>query len=115
MAARVVTIHLKAGMPTIDEARRRLIDEIDKARRGGATAMKIVHGYGSSGVGGTLRHAIRRSLRKRVKEKVIRAFVPGEEWDPFDPATQMVIEACPDLERDTDLKGYNEGITVVLL
>ncbi len=115
MAGRVVTVNLKAGMPTVEEARARLKSDIDRARSGGASAMKIIHGYGSSGFGGSLRHAIRRSLRKRVKESVIRAYVPGEEWDPFDATTQEILEACPSLERDADLKGYNEGVTIVLL
>jgi hypothetical protein len=115
MAGHVVTVNLKSGMPTVEEARARLKIELDKARSSGAAALKIIHGYGSSGVGGALRHAIRRSLRKRVKESIIRAFAAGEEWDPFDPVTQEILNACPALQRDKDLKNYNEGITVVLL
>ena len=115
MPKRIGIVTLKAGMPTVEEARARLKAEIDKARRSGLVALKIIHGYGSSGVGGSLKHGIRRSLRKRVKEGRIRAFVGGEEWDIFDDSTRLILDACPELANDNDLRGYNEGITIVLL
>jgi hypothetical protein len=115
MASQIKTIMLKEGLPTIAEARARLNAEIDKARRAGVLALKIVHGYGSSGRGGTLKEAIRASLRKRRKEGRIRAFVPGEKWDGMDETARQIIEECPELSRDPDLGRYNEGITLVLL
>jgi len=109
------TIMLKEGRPTVAEARARLNAELESARRGGIIALKIVHGYGSSGVGGALRDAIRASLRKRRKEGRIRAFVTGERWDSLDETGRLLLEACPELSRDPDLGRYNEGITLVLL
>jgi len=115
MATKIGVITLKAGMPTVEEARTRLKSEIDRAKKSGMVALKIIHGYGSSGVGGSLKHAVRRSLRKRVKEGRIRSFVGGEEWDIFEEHTREILEECPELGKDRDLRGYNEGITVVLL
>ena len=115
MANRLGVVALKAGMPTVEEARARLKSEIDGARQSGLIALKIIHGYGSSGVGGSLKHAIRKSLRKRVKERQIRSFVGGEEWDIFEERTREILEECPELGKDRDLRGYNEGITIVLL
>jgi len=115
MANRIGVVTLKAGMPTVEEARARLKSEIAKAKKTGMVALKIIHGYGSSGVGGSLKHAIRKSLRKRVKEGQIRSFVGGEEWDIFEESTRQILDECPELGKDRDLRGYNEGITVVLL
>ena len=115
MAQKVAVVSVKAGMPTVEEARAKLKTEIDKARQAGTAALKIIHGYGSTGVGGRLRGAIRKSLRKRKKEGLIRCFVAGEEWDIFAESTRLVLEECPELRRDPDLGRYNEGITVVLL
>lgn len=109
------TIMLKQGMPTVAEGRSRLNAEIDSARQAGVVALKVIHGYGSTGVGGALRNGVRASLRKRRKEGRIRAFVAGEQWDVFDATTQAMIEACPDLGRDGDLRRGNEGVTVILL
>lgn len=115
MPGQLHTIMLKAKLPTVTEARATLIAEIDKARAAGATAIKVIHGYGSSGRGGELRPAIRRSLRKRKKEGRIQLFVTGEAWDVCEPDTQQIIDACPALRRDRDLGRHNEGVTFVLL
>lgn len=115
MTRRVSVLHVKSGMPTVDEARARLRAELERAGKSGIVVLKIIHGYGSSGVGGSLRHAIRRSLRKRLKEGRIRCFVPGEAWDIFEESTREILDACPELGRDADLKKHNEGVTVVLL
>ncbi len=115
MPGKMRTIILKEGRPTVEEARTRLNTELESAHRGGIVALKIVHGYGSTGVGGALRDAIRASLRKRRKEGRIRAFVTGEHWDSLDETARLLIDACPELSRDADLGRYNEGITMVLL
>ena len=115
MPAVLYIAQVKEGLPTVAEGRRRLATELDKARGAHAVAVKVIHGYGSRGVGGALREAIRRSLAKRKKEGRIRAFVAGEKWDLFDPAAREILDACPELARDPDLNRYNEGITVVLL
>ncbi len=115
MAANVHIANLEANRPTVEEARQRLAAELDKARAAGAVVVKLIHGYGSSGRGGALREALRRSLQKRKKEGRIRAFAAGEKWDTSDPAARQILEECPELARDPDLNRYNEGITVVLL
>ena len=115
MSVRVRTVNLKSGMPTVDEARSRLIDEIDNASQRGDHVLKLIHGYGSSGVGGKLKDAIRSSLRRRRKEGKIRSFVAGENWSAFDKVTNEILEACPQLDKDSDLNRQNEGITIVLL
>jgi hypothetical protein len=115
VAEKVRVLTIKTGMPTVEEARATLNSEIDKAKRSGIIALKIVHGYGASGVGGRLRDAIRASLRKRRKEGKIRSFVTGEQWAAVEAVTRELLEECPELRRDMDLNRYNEGITFVLL
>ena len=115
MAGVVHTIKLKEGMPRVEEARARLNAELERARDRGTTALKIIHGYGSSGTGGRLRTAIRNSLKRRQKEGTIRCFAAGERWSVFDEVARQILEECPELAKDPDLNGYNEGITIVLL
>ncbi|RIK64261.1 MAG: hypothetical protein DCC65_14690 [Planctomycetota bacterium] len=52
LGSRMLTVVLKEGMPTAEEARRRLSEALDEARGRGMAALKLVHGYGSSGAGG---------------------------------------------------------------
>jgi hypothetical protein len=115
MSEKVRVFAAKAGSPTVEEARARLNGAIEKAKRSGVVVLKVIHGYGSSGVGGALKDAIRNSLRKRRKEGAIRAFVSGEKWSVFEEAARQMMDECPELARDPDLNGYNEGITFVLL
>ena len=109
------TINIKHDMPTVEEARKRLLAELASAKAKGFTALKLIHGYGSTGQGGALKDALRRSLTLRRKEGVIRSWVAGERWDPFETAAREMMDACPELSRDSDLGRGNEGVTVVLL
>ena len=109
------TIVIKDGMPTVEEARRRLLTELVSARAKGLAAIKLIHGYGSTGQGGALRDALRRSLTLRRKEGKIRSWVAGERWDPFEQVAREVIDEVPELARDQDLGRGNEGVTIVLL
>ena len=111
----VITLNIKSDMPTVDEARRRLIIELQRAKAKGAKAMKLIHGYGSTGVGGKLRDGLRSSLSRRRKEGLIQSWVAGEKWDPFDPVSQAMLDACPELARDRDIGQGNPGVTIVLL
>ena len=115
MAAALMTINLERGMPTVEQAQRRLIGELARARAAGAKAVKLIHGYGSSGVGGKLRIGVRQSLAARKRQGAIKGFVPGEDWDIFQAESRLFLEACPELSRDQDLGRGNAGITLVLL
>ena len=115
MAANMVTVNLEQGMPTLDQAKQRLIAELGRARATGAKAVKLIHGYGSSGVGGKLRIGIRQFLASKKRQNAIRLFIAGEDWDIFHADSRQLLEVCPDLSRDRDLGQGNPGITLVLL
>jgi len=75
--------NVEAGSPVLDEARRVVIGEIKQAKREGVKVLKVIHGYGSSGQGGTLRVGLRRSYGLRKKEGVIREFIGGKNFSVF--------------------------------
>lgn len=115
MATKMIIINLEHGMPTVEQATHRLAGELIRARAQGAKAVKIIHGYGSSGVGGKLRLGIRAALADRKRRGDIREAVSGESWSIFDEGARRVLEAYPDLNRDRDFERGNAGITIVLL
>jgi len=61
------TLNLKEFMPTVEQALKMIEIEIETAKKEGMKALKVVHGYGSSGVGEKLtRHCqIGQNLQKR--------------------------------------------------
>ena len=115
MATSVMTINLEEGMPTVAQVQTRLIGELGRSRAAGAKAVKLIHGYGSTGVGGKLRIGVRQFLSVKKRQNKIKSFVSGEEWDIFDEESRNLLESCPDLAKDRDLGRGNPGITLVLL
>ncbi len=109
------TANIEEGRPTVDVAMKRVTFEIKYAKRHGYIALKLIHGYGSSGVGGRIRTGTRKYLAKLKEDKEICDFEPGEEFEIFNKITQQILNKCPDASKDNDLNRHNSGVTVVLL
>lgn len=69
-------VNLEAGLPYVDQAIKRLTFEIHHSRKLGCTALKIIHGYGSSGTGGRIRTESRKYLARLKGQGTIRDFLP---------------------------------------
>ena len=115
MSGRVRIINLEEGFPTRDQACQKLEAALTRARKDGVAALKVIHGYGSTGAGGVLRFAIRGFLRQRKEKGEIAAFVNGESWSSFDERSKLVFARAPELVLDRDVGRGNKGITLVLL
>lgn len=102
-------------MPTVDEALRRLENEIALARREKAAMLKVIHGYGSGGEGGDIRVAVQRRLKEMIESGEVRGCIFGEDWSKSDEAAWHLIQKRPELKSDRDLGRGNQGITIVLL
>lgn len=109
------TINVEVGMPTVEVGQKRLYLEIITARNQGYSFLKVIHGYGSSGVGGRLKKGMLEFLAAKQKDGLVKAFVPGEDWNIFNQTTREIIEQCDDLRKDSDLGNTNHGITIVMI
>jgi hypothetical protein len=108
-------INIEAGMPIVEVGQKRLYLEIVTAKRQGIIALKVIHGYGSSGVGGRLKKGVLEYLAAKKKEGLVKAFVPDEDWSIFNQDSRDIMEQCDDLRKDNDLGNSNLGITIVLI
>ena len=106
---------MEAGKPLVDQAIKRLTFELSHSRALGCTVLKIIHGYGSSGTGGSIRRRVRQELQRLKDRGEVADFIPGEEFTIFNPAVLRAFQRCASLRRDRDLERHNNGITVVLL
>ena len=111
----VRTFNVEARLPTLDEARRLVLEEIKRAKREGLKVLKVIHGYGSSGQGGALCIGLRKSFRLRKKEGAIKDFIAGEDFSIFNERVLALLEAVPELRGDPDLNATNEGVTILWL
>jgi hypothetical protein len=115
MGFAIKTVILKDGMPSVEQARARLSSEIHVAQQAGIKILKVVHGYGSTGVGGDLRIALQSTLRQMAAKKEIRDCIYGENWRKSDERSWELLKQMPELKADSDLGRSNKGITLVLL
>lgn len=112
---RIKTINVKSDLPSVNEALQRLEREIALARRDKSVVIKIIHGYGSSGVGGDIRIAVQRRLRELVESGEIRGSIFGEDWSKSSDESWRLLQSQPGLKDDPDLGRRNPGITIVLI
>jgi Smr domain-containing protein len=115
MSANLVIVNLETGLPDRVQALERIKVALTQARKNGTTVLKIVHGYGSSGVGGILRPVVRNFLRQAKEKREIRLFVNGESFSSFDQRSKDLLAQAPQLLLDRDLGRANKGITLVLI
>ena len=115
MSGRLRVINLEEGFPSRDRACQKLEAALARARKDGIVAVKLIHGYGSTGEGGVLRFAIRGFLRQRKEKSEITAFVNGESFSSFEERSKLLLAKVPELLLDHDLGRGNRGITLVLL
>ena len=108
-------VNLEEGMPTVEQARTRLRSEILTAQSAGHKLLKVVHGYGSSGIGGDLRFALQATLRQMVTRGEIRDCIYGENWRTSDERSWELLKRMRELKDDRDLGKGNRGITIVVL
>ena len=108
-------VNIKADLPTAGEAVRRVTYNIRNGKAWGASAIKIIHGYGSTGKGGKIRIEVRRYLNEQKAKGFVREVIPGEEFSIFSAATIRAFDACGELRKDHDLERHNNGMTIIIL
>jgi len=81
-------------------------------KRQGCKAVLIIHGYGSTGVGGAIKLAVRKCLNEKSMCGIVRAFSGGENW--IDKKREL-ISICGNLKNNEHRISGNEGVTVVVL
>jgi hypothetical protein len=113
--APIKIINLEDGMPKVEEARLRMQRELKVARQQGYAAVKLIHGYGSSGAGGSLRIELQKELQRLSSAGAVKSFIAGEDWRVSDEQTWELLKRYPEWKRDSDLGRANKGISIVVL
>jgi len=108
-------VNIKSDLPIVDDAIKRITYNIMNASARGVSAIKFIHGYGSSGKGGSIRTEARKYLDRQIARGQIKGYIKGEDFSIFDENTRTAFAVCDDLRRDSDLERHNNGITIVIL
>ena len=108
-------VNLKENAPSVDEAIANFKIELEICKKEGVKVIKFVHGYGSHGVGGVICMNIRKLCLSLKKQKVIKDFLLGNEWDISCEKCFNILTNLKDCYNDEDLNHQNPGITIVVL
>lgn len=93
-----------------DAVERELRETLQKSRNSPSIrVLKVIHGYGSTGRGGTTRETVRNW--GYVNRGRIRGVIHGEDYGLTDAETVDLRQAVGDFP-DPDLGAQNGGITV---
>ena len=111
----IYEVSVKEGMPPVEEALRRLEAALKTARAEKRIALRVIHGYGSHGMGGDLRIAIQGRLRQLQQSGELREVIYGEDWRIGDEASWKLLGRYPEWKQDRDLGRGNKGISIVIL
>ena len=107
-------LDIESGLPTVDEALRRLETRLDRARADGVRLVRVIHGWGSaSGGGGKIRAAARQRLRAWQELGRLRFFLPGDHYTPATPEGRDLLRRHPVLRSSERTDRGNPGITFV--
>jgi hypothetical protein len=112
--APIKIINLEDDMPKVEQARLRMQHELQVARQQGYAAVKLIHGYGSSGVGGSLRIELQKELHRLANSGTVKSFIAGEDWRISNEKTWDILKRYPEWKRDSDLGKAIKGISIVL-
>ena len=108
-------INLELGYPDSKLAISILKSEITASKKLGYKAIKLIHGYGSSGKGGRIKSAVQKELASQMEMGRIKHFVNGENFSMFCEEGRLATKLCPDLRSDSDYTASNSGITIIIL
>ena len=111
----VWSINLKEGLPTVAAALVKLKRELQAAKSERRKVVRIIHGYGSTGVGGEIRVAVRKQLQAMLSTKKIQSFLPGDDYSDRTDAGNALVSRHYALRSSLKTDRNNPGITFVEL
>ena len=115
MSGYLKEVNIKSDLPTANDAIKRVTYNLRNGKSWGCAAIKIIHGYGSTGKGAKTRTETRRYLQEQKDKRLIKDFIIGEDFSIFNAKTRDAFMLCDELRRDSDLERHNNGIPIVIL
>ena len=112
---KVLTLNLKDGLPSTEQALERMERELAAATADGVKVVRLVHGYGASGKGGQIRQTVLRHLQRQGHSLGVRKYIPGDEYSEDTNAGREALAAHPALRGSLKSDQLNPGMTLVLL
>ena len=112
---RLITIDIKSEKQSVAEAMAQFLVEVEAYKKGGFKVMKVIHGYGSHGVGGAIKQEFLKKCKDLKNRKIIEDYTCCDNWIDKNIVKKIAINYCPDLMADAELVHLNPGCSIVIL
>lgn len=115
-SAGVFNLNLEEGLPTVDRALEKFEQTLHQLSGTAVALVKVIHGYGSKGMGGRIKEAFHQELIYNKHSDVIDSFFAGEDLQPGKSGHETLIKRHPHLKKliPKDIPG-NPGVTLLIL
>ena len=111
-----ITINLELGSPTAEEALDVLTAHIRSASDLKIRTLVAIHGYGSTGKGGSIKRMVRDSLEKNFFADRVDEYIHGEDLAHRNNLYQDLVKRRPSLKNVfKSFKEGNPGMTILLM
>lgn len=112
---KLITIDIKSEQQTVKQAIAEFLVELDACRKGGYKVLKVIHGYGSHGVGGAIKREFLHECQNLKGRGKIEDYVCCDNWTERNITRKIAINYCPDLLADRELYLLNPGCSIVIV
>jgi len=109
----VRTINVKQEDVPAENAADRMETMVGNAKAAGSKVVILIHGYGSAGLGGATRNAVRHRLARLLSERRVRTVIFGEDFGPSSSEAIRLASDHPVLLAPHVFGAQNEGVTIV--
>ena len=111
----LITIDIKSNKQTVNQAMAEFLVEVDAYKKGGFKVMKVIHGYGSHGIGGAIRNAFLKKCEELKKKNIIEDYICCDKWTEKNVVRKIAVNYCSDLLADSELYHPNPGCSIVII
>ena len=77
---KLITIDIKSDGQVVRQAIAQFLTEVEAYKKGGFKVMKVIHGYGSHGVGGAIKQAFLKKCSELKNRKTIEDYTCCDKW-----------------------------------
>ena len=106
-------VNIKKDLPNCDYAVFMLDKEVDWSKKEDVNVLVVIHGYGSKGVGGLIKKAVKEELKNLKAKKEIIDYCSGEQFGATSELKETLNRLYPETILNEHLQNLNSGISVV--
>lgn len=112
---KLITIDIKSDGQVVAQAIAQFLVEVESYKKGGFKVMKVIHGYGSHGIGGAIKSAFLKKCEDLKHQHKIDDYTCCDKWIKGNVVKKIAENYCPDLLADGELQHLNPGCSIVIL